>query len=350
MGIPQHTAAWVLNSRDGIQHLEYIEHLHLPALEEDQILVKIHAASLNYRDLMIAKGGPRLVVGKKNLVGGSDGSGVVEAVGSSVVTYSVGDHVCTHLACGLSETDVPLFQDICHGLGQNVDGTLCQFAIFRESSLVKIPGNLNFQEAATLTCSGLTAWNALFGLEGKAPKPGDIVLVQGTGGLSIAALQFSLAAGATVIATTRTQEKADKLKSLGAHHVINYQETPDWGAYAKSLTVDGKGAHIVVDVGGASTLSESLKAIRVDGMVAVTGILGASADVPTLLDCRYASCVVRGFFLGSRKQFGDMNKFIERHDIKPILDQRTFDMASVKDAYTYMTEQRHFSKVSIRIC
>jgi NADPH:quinone reductase-like Zn-dependent oxidoreductase len=116
------------------------------------------------------------------------------------------------------------------------------------------------------------------------------------------------------------------------------------------LTVDGKGVHIVVDVGGASTLSESLKAIRVDGLIAATGILGAAADVPTLLDCLYSSCTVRGFFLGSKKQFVEMNEFIERHNIKPVLDQKTFDMASVKDAYTYMEEQKHFSKVCIRIC
>lgn len=132
-----------------------------------------------------------MVLGKKDLIPGSDGSGVVEAVGSNVVKFSVGDHVCAHLTSGLSETDAPLFQDICDGLGQKLDGTLCQFGIFSESSLVKMPGNLNFLEAATLPCSGLTAWNALFGLESKAPKLGDTVLVQGTGGVSIAALQVS---------------------------------------------------------------------------------------------------------------------------------------------------------------
>ncbi|KAK5065101.1 hypothetical protein LTR84_000937 [Exophiala bonariae] len=328
MVLPQHTAAWVFNKQDGIQRLDRVDDLRLPVLREDEVLVKIHAASLNYRDLAIAKGGPRLVVGKKDLIPGSDGSGVIEAVGPRVATLSVGDHVCAHLTYGLSETEPPQFHDICNGLGQKIDGTLCQFGIFHESSLVRIPENLNFLEAATLACSGLTAWNALFGLKGKEPKHGDTVVVQGTGGVSIAALQFSLAAGAVVIATTSSQEKADKLKSLGAHHVINYKEISGWGTAAKSLTVDGKGAHIVVDVGGAATLSESLKAIRVDGVIAVTGILGAAANVPTLLDCKYSCCIVRGFFLGSRKQFGDMNRFIERHDIKPVLDQRIFDMAS----------------------
>lgn len=155
-----------------------------------------------------------------------------------------------------------------------------------------------------------------------------------------------------MIATTSTEEKANKLKALGAQHVINYRETPQWGERVKSLTADGKGVHIVVDVGGASTLSESLQAIRVDGLIAATGILGASPDqrIPTLLDCMYHYCTVRGFFLGSRKQFGEMNEFIERHGIKPALDQRTFNLASVKEAYTYMMEQKHFSKVGIQIC
>lgn len=139
------------------------------------------------------------------------------------------------------------------------------------------------------------------------------------------------------------------MRSLGAHYIINYRETPNWGEHAKSLTADGKGAHIVVDVGGASTLSQSLKAIRVDGLVAATGILGDATNIPTLLDCIYSCCTVRGFFLGSRKQFVDMNHFIERHDIKPVVDQKIFDVASVKEAYTYMAEQKHFSKVGIRM-
>ena len=153
-----------------------------------------------------------------------------------------------------------------------------------------------------------------------------------------------------MIATTSNLEKATKLKNLGAQQVINYKETPNWGEYAKSLTMDGKGVHIVVDVGGAFTLSHSLKAVRADGLVAVTGILGQAADVPTLLDCKYSCCVVRGFFLGSRRQFVDMKRFIELHDLKPTVDERMFDITSVKDAYAYMADQKHFSKIGIRIC
>lgn len=134
-----------------------------------------------------------MTLGKKDPVPGSDGAGIVEGVGSKVTSFRVGDKVCTHLTCGLSETALPSFGDISAGLGQNVDGTLREHGVFHETSLVRMPTNLNFLEAATLTCSGLTAWNALFGIESRSPKPGDTVLIQGTGGVSIAALQVSFA-------------------------------------------------------------------------------------------------------------------------------------------------------------
>lgn len=134
--------------------------------------------------------------------------------------------------------------------------------------------------------------------------------------------------------------------------MINYRKTPAWGDIAKTLAADGKGVHIIVDVGGASTLQQSFKAIRKDGLIAATGILGESPDgkIPSVLDCIYASCTARGFFLGSRKQFRDMNLFIETHDIKPVLDPKIFDMSSVKEAYTFLMEQKHFSKIGIRLC
>ena len=134
--------------------------------------------------------------------------------------------------------------------------------------------------------------------------------------------------------------------------MIDYRKTPDWGRFARALTADGKGVHIVVDVGGASTLQQSFKAIRMDGLIAATGILGESPDgkIPTVLDCIFSCCSARGFFLGSRKHFNDMNRFIETHNIKPVLDQKIFDMASTKEAYTFLMEQKHFSKIGIQLC
>lgn len=131
--------------------------------------------------------------------------------------------------------------------------------------------------------------------------------------------------------------------------MINYRHTPAWGEYAKSLAPDGKGVHIVVDVGGASTLQQSMKAVRVDGLIAATGVLGQAEQVPTILDCIFNCCTARGIFLGSKKQFGEMNRFIEKHGIKPVLDERVFDMVEVKEAYAYLSEQKHFSKIGIRI-
>ncbi|KAI1623610.1 alcohol dehydrogenase [Exophiala viscosa] len=342
MYIPQYTAAGILNNQIGIEGLQFVERLPLPAIKEDEVLVKIHAASLNYSDLMIAaqdhaQGGPGLTMGKKRLVLGSDGAGVVGADSKSLLfTWD-------------TEADLPGVDDVGACLGQTVDGTLRQYGVFHEKSLVSMPSNLTFLEAATLSCSGLTAWNALFGLEGTLPRTGGTIVVQGAGGASIAALQFSLAAGATVIATTSTEEKASKLKALGAHHVVNYRETPDWSERVKALTPNGKGADIVVDVGGASTLRQSMEAVRRDGLIAATGVFGQAPDgrVSSLLDCIFCYCTVRGFFLGSRKQFGNMNRFIETHDIKPVLDQKTFEMASVKEAFTFLQEQKHFSKIGI---
>ena len=163
--------------------------------------------------------------------------------------------------------------------------------------------------------------------------------------------QFAIAVGATVIATTSSEEKAVKLKSLGATHVLNYRTTPEWGDAAKGLTPDGKGVHIVVDVGGLSTLSESLKAIRTEGLIAMTGLLGGGPSTPTpiLLDCLTSLCTARGVLVGSVRQFEVMNRFIEEKQIKPVLDQKCFNLDEVREAYSYLMAQKHFSKIGIKM-
>lgn len=203
-------------------------------------------------------------------------------------------------------------------------------------------------------------------------KKRDVVRVQGSGGVSIAALQvcrlwltlpfesemsdnisqFALGAGATVIATTSSEEKASKLKALGASQVLNYKATLDWGERAKKLTPGSRGIDLVVDVGGLSTLSQFVKAVRTGGLIAVTGLLGGDPSTPTpiLLDCLTYLCTARGVLLGSVKQFEAMNYFIEEQRIKPVLDQKCFKISQIKEAYTYMTDQRHFSKIGIELC
>ena len=199
---------------------------------------------------------------REGVVPASDGAGVVETVGSAVTRFKPGDKVLTlfnqgHLAGSLT----PAINAT--GTGGVVDGTLRQYGAYDENGLVSMPSNLNFVEGATLTCAGLTAWNALYGLGSHAIKPGDWVLTQGTGGVSIFAIQFAKAAGCKVIATTSSKEKADTLKKIGADHIINYKEDPNWGETAAKLTPGGLGVNHVVEVAGPTTMKQSLTAIKV---------------------------------------------------------------------------------------
>lgn len=196
----------------------------------------------------------------------SDGAGEVIHTGSKVSRFAVGDRVMTlfnqgHLAGSLDPKTAAT------GVGGVVDGALARHGVYDETGLVAIPPSLSYTEASTLPCAALTAWNALYGL--KQLMPGDVVLTQGTGGVSTFALQFALAAGATVIATTSSKEKAETLKKLGAHHVINYKETPEWGSEAKKLTPGGEGVTHVVEVGGPTTMAQSLKSIKIDGVISI---------------------------------------------------------------------------------
>jgi NADPH:quinone reductase-like Zn-dependent oxidoreductase len=194
-----------------------------------------------------------------------------------------------------------------------------------------MPPSLNWQEGATLPCAALTAWNALFGL--KPLAPGDVVLTQGTGGVSIFAVQFAKAAGAAVISTTSSKEKADTLKNLGADHVINYNETPNWGEKAKGLTPKGEGVNHILEVGGPSTMTQSLKAIKIDGVISIIGFLGGSAkDQPSFLDALLNICTVRGVLVGSRLQFEEMNRAIEACKIKPVVDKKVFTLEQTKES------------------
>ncbi|KAK7418624.1 hypothetical protein QQX98_003813 [Neonectria punicea] len=323
----------------------------------NEVLVNLRAASLNYRELAIAKGMYGLVA-PSGVVPGSDGAGVVLKVGGKVTSLKPGDKVVTHMLprdfpkgslSPIDDTTLPTMAHVCGGLGHEMDGTLTSHGVFPETCLVKFEGALSFEQAATLTCSGLTAWNALTGLEGKKVKKGDWVLVQASGGVSVASLQFAIASGATVVATTSTAEKAAKLKGLGASHIANYRETPAWGAAAKQLTPDGRGFDIVVDVAGDATLSESLQAVRLDGLVVVAGMVGGGTQPTPLKGVLGAICVVRGIVLGTRAMMREMVEFVEDKGIEPALDEVVFGLGEVKEAYRRLEEQKHFSKIMIQI-
>ena len=292
----------------------------------------VHGASLNYRDLIISKG-TYLSPQKDNVVPSSDGAGTVEAVGKHVSRFQKGDKVVTlfnqgHLAGSLNG------QTILTGLGGMVDGALRQYGAFDEQGLVLMPSNLNFLEAATLSCAGVTAWNALYGLKSQQLMPGDWVLTQGTGGVSIFAVQFAKAAGAKVIATTSSAEKGKKLKELGADHVLNYKEDENWGETAKKLAGD-RGVQHIIEVGGPTSMKQSLNAICIDGVITIIGFLGGGKveNPPGFLDCLMHLATIRGVAVGSRLQFEEMNRAIEANNIKPVVDPKVFKLAETKDAY-----------------
>lgn len=286
---------------------------------------------------------------KSNVVPGSDGAGTIIGIGKSVTRFKIGDRVCTtlnqgHIAGSLTAAIAQT------GLGASINGTFQQFGVFNEQGLVLMPHTLTFREASTLPCAAVTAWNVLYGLSGKSLKPGDTVLTLGSGGVSLFAIQIAVAAGACVISTTSSAKKADKLKALGASHVINYREDTSWGNAAKALSPGGDGVDFVVEVGGATTLSQSVAAVKIDGLIAIAGSIGsdiATDGDPGLLSAWTSTCIVRGIAVGSRAQFEDMIRAIDAKSIKPVVDERVFKLENLKEAYQYMYEQRNFGKVVI---
>ncbi|KAI1321866.1 putative alcohol dehydrogenase [Xylariaceae sp. FL0255] len=349
---------WILNSQKGFKvSLEYQENVAVrkyDSLKPNEVLVKLHAASLNYRELTIAAPNSRTGPIKPPVIPGCDGAGTVEAVGSSVTSFRTGDRVVTHLAPRLFESRgnnaLAGFTDTFAMLGIGTDGTLRSHGTFAEGALVHAPKSLDWLPAATLTCTWLTAWNALFGLEGRKAGPGSWVLAQGTGGVSIAVLQLAVAVGATVVATTSADDRAARLRDLGAAHTVNYRTLPTWGAEGRSLTPDGRGFDIVVDVGGDATLPQSLAAIRNDGVLYLIGGVGGTADPVPMIMALVHTCIVRGTLGGSRAQFAELVQFIDEKGIKPAVDDDiVFELAEAKEAYRRVSEKKHFSKVQIRI-
>ncbi|KAL2039989.1 hypothetical protein N7G274_007392 [Stereocaulon virgatum] len=345
---PSTTKQWTVTGKTGFDSLKFDEKAEVPQLGDHDVLVNFHYASLNYRDLIIPKGKYGFPVALP-IVPASDGAGTVVAIGSRVTRFQKGDSVLTlfnqsHLGGPITRADLST------GLGGGLNGTLRQYGAFEESGLVRMPKSLDFQQASTLPCAAVTAWNGLYGVESKGLKPGDTILTQGTGGVSIFALQFAKAAGARVISTTSSDSKAKILKDLGADHVINYKTDPSWGETAKKLTPNGIGCSHILEVGGPKTMAQSLKAIRPEGLISIIGFLGGmSQDSPTFLDCLTNVCTVRGVMVGSRQQFEQMNEAVDANNIRPVVDEKVFSLEEVKEAYQYMWDQNHFGKLTIKI-
>jgi NADPH:quinone reductase-like Zn-dependent oxidoreductase len=308
-----------------------------------QVLVKMCAASLNYRDILVVTGRSGSGASPKNLVPVSDGAGQVVEVGAGVTRVAPGDRVAgifvqTWLG-GAQPADARN-----NALGGSIDGVLAEYRVFEENGLVKVPDHLSFEEAATLPCAAVTAWNALYGL--KSLQPGQTVLTLGTGGVSTFAMQFAHAAGARVICTSSSDAKLAKARSLGATDSINYTTHPDWDAEVRALT-GGRGVDCVIEVGGAGTLLRSIKSTVPGGVVTLIGRLsaGSSVDPMTILG---ASCIVRGVFVGSRELFEAMNRAVAFHQIHPVIDH-VFDFDTAKEALAYLHSGSHVGKVVIRI-
>lgn len=305
-----------------------------------QVLVQVQAASLNYRDYLVALGkyNPKMPLPRVPL---SDGAGVVSALGEGVTAFSIGDRVAgIFMQTWLGG---PYRDDYGKSaLGGAVDGVLSEYAVFDADGLVRIPTHLSFEEGATLPCAAVTAWNALF--ESGNVKPGDTVLIQGTGGVSVFALQFARMAGTRVIATSSYPEKMEKLRAMGADWVLNYKENPDWG----KLIAKAGGVDHVVEVGGVGSLEQSLIGVRGGGSVSVigviTGILGSLSIGPIL----HKHLRVQGIYVGSRAMFENMNRAIQQAQMRPVIDT-VFEASEIQTALRYMESAAHFGKIAVRI-
>ncbi|MGA3048057.1 MAG: NAD(P)-dependent alcohol dehydrogenase [Terracidiphilus sp.] len=327
----------------GVDSLELVER-PTPEPGPGEVLVKMHAISFNYRDLLMVKGqyNPKL---KLPRVPCSDGAGEVEAVGAGVTVWKPGDRVCgIFMQNWLDGNLTPIKAR--GALGGDIDGMLADHVLLRQSGLVSVPDYLSYEEAATLPCAGVTAWNAL--AAGNL-KPGDTVLVQGTGGVSIFTLQFARMRGARVLGVSSNQEKLDRALGLGLDAGSNYRENPEWDRWVMKET-DGDGVDLIVEVGGEGTLARSLRSIRMGGTIAQVGVLTGSAPsegkvpIPTIL---HKQARIQGIYVGSRRDFIEMNKAISLAMLHPIF--KPFHWSLAHEVLARLEEGSHFGKLVLTV-
>ncbi|WP_353256373.1 NAD(P)-dependent alcohol dehydrogenase [Hyphomonas sp.] len=312
-----------------------------PKPKAGEVLVRVRASSLNYHDFIVALGGIPTPDGRIPM---SDGAGEVVAVGEGVTKWKTGDRVISLFFPNWQSGQVEAagFASV---PGDGADGFGCELYAGPETAFTRMPKDWTFDEAATLPCAALTAWRGMY-VETKT-KPGDWVLVQGTGGVSIFALQFAKATGARVIATSSSDAKIEKLKALGADHVINYKETPEWGRKAFEMT-GGRGVDEVVEIGGPGTMAQSINACRPGGHISLIGVLtGVSGEVPTAaLFSR--NITLSGITVGSRRHQEDMVEAIDATGIRPVIDSR-FPLDQIAAAFGHQASQQHFGKIVLTI-
>ncbi|HUF74251.1 MAG TPA: NAD(P)-dependent alcohol dehydrogenase, partial [Gammaproteobacteria bacterium] len=302
-----------------------------------EVLVRMHAASLNFRDLAIVRG--KYIGGPvtRNTIPLSDGAGVVEAIGDAVTDFAVGDRVTATFSQG-----GPF-----RTLGSPLDGTLAEYGVFDQGGLLEIPDGLGFEQAATLPCAGVTAWDAL--TEGKRIRSGDTVLTLGTGGVSIMALQLAKAAGARVIITSSSNEKLETARALGADVTVNYRENPDWERVVLEATA-GAGADHVIDLGGVGTLPHSYQCVAEGGEIKLIGVMTRPEGDLSPYPLMFKGATLRGIFVGRspRGQFAALLRAVAQNGIEPVID-RVFAFDEAAAAYEHLASARHLGKVVIRI-
>jgi NADPH:quinone reductase-like Zn-dependent oxidoreductase len=324
----------VAQGSTGIEGLKRAER-DTPVPAANQVLVRMRAAALNFRDLAIVNG--KYIGGPvtNDTIPLSDGAGEIAAVGNGIKGFAVGDRVVATFAQG----DPPA------ALGSPLDGVLAEYALFDPKGLLRVPDHLSYEEAATLPCAGVTAWNALF--HGRQLKPGETVVTLGTGGVSIFTLQLAKLAGVRVILTSSSEKKLAHAQALGADEIINYKLEPNWEKRVLELT-GGLGADKVVDLAGVGTLPHSYLAVGPGGEVLVIGVLSRPEGDLSPYPLMMKGATLRGIFVGGREHFEGLMKAVVVNRVKPIID-KTFDFESAQSAYTYLKSAQHFGKVVITI-
>jgi NADPH:quinone reductase-like Zn-dependent oxidoreductase len=327
----------------GLDQLKVVEAPD-PTPGPGEVLVRMRAVSLNYRDLLMVNG----IYGRGTSTGGaitpfSDGCGVVEAVGPGVTRFQVGDRVATMFFQGWID-GAPTLQKLSTALGWPIPGAGRELGVFSQEGLSKVPEFLTDEEVSTLPCAALTAWRALF--EDAQPRPGDTVVLQGTGGVSIFGLQFAHAAGLQTIITSSSDEKLGRAKDLGADVGVNYRQEPEWAKPVRAAT-GGVGADVILEVGGGGTIEQSMRAIRVGGHIAIIGVVAGAGNPFNPAGLIGNSAKLQGLSVGSRVMFEAMCEAIGQHHIRPVVD-KVFPWTDARKAFEAMAGGEHFGKIVLK--
>lgn len=324
----------------GLDRLEVVDAPD-PSPAPGEVLVRMRAVSLNYRDLLMVNG----IYGRAPGMGGpitpfSDGCGVVEATGEGVTRVKPGDRVATLFFQGWI-SGPPTLAKLSTSLGFPIPGAGRELAVFSADGVSKVPDFLTDDEVSTLPCAALTAWRGLF--EDARLKPGDTVVLQGTGGVSIFGLQFAHAAGCRTIVTSSSDEKLQRAKALGADHLVNYKTTPEWSKAVREATA-GVGADVILEVGGAGTIEQSMRAIRIGGHIAIIGVVAGQGNPFNPASLIGNSAKLQGLSVGSRDMFEAMCRAMEQHRIRPVVD-KVYPWTEARAAFQAMQGGEHFGKI-----